>query len=146
MLIFKLVANSKDDSTLLGNNKKELAKIWQYILYAETAVAQPIVNIIRPIIYNLPIDAADKQKNLEQIHAFLAQIEAHLSKSGQKYLVGDRVSLADINLFANLTIPFARFLPLEEWSKYGLVKSWFDNLLSQPEFKKVLPQFSYFNQ
>lgn len=71
----------------------------------------------------------------------LSVIDAHLKKSGKEYLVGDKVSYADL-----MFVPWnamAGFLMGEgfdeEWkSTYPTCYEWHQKLISRPAVKKVL--------
>lgn len=54
------------------------------------------------------------------------------------YLVGERITLADIIVACNLLNPYKYVLDPDYRKPFGNVNRWFNTLINQPEFKAVL--------
>jgi elongation factor 1-gamma len=135
------IAQSNPNTTLLGKDAEELAKIWQLNLYAETAVASASINILKPRWFNLPVTPEENTKNYDYLHRVLTYLESYTA--GKTYLVGDRISLADINLMANLKMYYNQLMTSELRSKYPNVTKYFEGLINVPQFVKVIGEVKY---
>ena len=56
------------------------------------------------------------------------------------YLVGERVTLADIAVATSLYLPFKLVLDAEFRKKHQNLSRWYITLINQPAFKKVLSE------
>ncbi len=54
------------------------------------------------------------------------------------FLVGERVTLADIAVCCNLLLLYKQVLDPKTREAYGNVNRWFMTCINQPQFKKVL--------
>ncbi|KXN66488.1 glutathione S-transferase [Conidiobolus coronatus NRRL 28638] len=135
------IAQSKKDTTLLGNDAEELAKIWQLNLYAETAVVESGLDILKPKWFNLTITPEQEAKNYEALYRVLDYLEKYTA--GKTYLVGDRISLTDINMMCNLRILYCHIMTNEMRTKYSNVTNYFETLLKVPQFTKVFGEIKY---
>lgn len=76
---------------------------------------------------------ARAQKDLNRTLAVLNNVL--LSKT---YLVGERITLADIVVACSLELPYQHVLEPSSRAAYPNVNRWFTTLVNQPQFKKVL--------
>lgn len=99
LLTFFLVLSLKEN-TLLGTTKEDYASILQWISFANQDVWQSIRQAFFPLAGRAPYNKKVVDAGLEESDLYLAHIEEHLTK--HTYLVGERVSAADLFLVAVL--------------------------------------------
>merc|ERR1739838_487178 len=77
--------------------------------------------------------------------------QAHLKKrlgllngflESRTFLVGERISLADITLVYNMLMLYVQVLEPKFREAYGNVNRWFTTCINQPNFKAVLGDFA----
>ncbi|GFS16958.1 elongation factor-1 gamma-like protein [Elysia marginata] len=80
--------------------------------------------------------AKDTERAKEQVKKVLNVLNQHLLT--RTFVVGERVSLADISLACNLQSLYEMVLDGEFRKPYENVNRWFTTVVNQPQFKKVL--------
>ncbi|KAJ1940377.1 translation elongation factor activity protein [Linderina macrospora] len=129
------LAGLKEDSPLLGTSHKENTKILQYVLFAESEILQATHAWQKPTQGSLPyfkpaVDQAEKN-----IGRFLDALNQTLE--GKEYLVGDRLTLADIIMACDLHPLFTEYLDAHRRPLYPEVTRYFVAMFEQPAFRAV---------
>lgn len=124
---------------LRGKNDYDRAQILQWIGFAEGEVLPagcawvfPILGIIK----DNPSTQEAFQRAKNDMKAALTILNSHLLT--RTYLVGERVTLADIAVACNLLNPYKYVLDPEFRKPFVNVNRWFLTLVNQPQFKAVL--------
>jgi elongation factor 1-gamma len=71
----------------------------------------------------------------EHIKKCLAILNGHLMS--RTYLVGDRITLADVVLSANLILLYKQVLEPSFRNEFNNVNRWFETVVNQPEYVKI---------
>lgn len=131
---FYLAQKYKKD--LLGNNIFENAKINQWIDFATCEINQCQKSLIYPIFGWSDFNKESSDKENGKLKNYLKILEKELEN--KDYIVGDRITLADIVLFRYLRF-FMMFLFPEGMRKKLLpnVTKWFDNIMKTKEAIKA---------
>ena len=118
---------------LLGRNTFEKAKVNQWVEFGACEIQKCLHEIIYPIFswkeFNKEL-ADNANKKLKQ---YIIILEKELNH-GKKYILGDRITLADIVLFRYL-----RFLMMLHFpenlrnSLFPKLTKWFENIMNTPE-------------
>ena len=118
---------------LLGSNIFERAKVNQWIEFASCEIQKCLQDIIYPIFnwkeYNKEL-SDESNKKLKQ---YMIILEKELSK-GNKYILGNKITLADVILFRYLR--FFMMLHFTENIRNSLfpkLTKWFENIMNSPE-------------
>jgi len=118
---------------LLGRNTFEKAKVNQWVEFGACEIQKCIREIIYPIFswkeFNKEL-ADNANKKLKQ---YIIILEKELNH-GKKYILGDRITLADIVLFRYLR--FLMMLHFPENLRNSLcpkLTKWFENIMNTPE-------------
>ena len=118
---------------LLGSNTFERAKVNQWIEFASCEIQKCLQDIIYPIFnwkeYNKEL-SDESNKKLKQ---YMIILEKELSK-GNKYILGSKITLADVILFRYLR--FFMMLHFTENIRNSLfpkLTKWFENIMNSPE-------------
>ncbi|CAB4378332.1 unnamed protein product [Rhizophagus irregularis] len=130
------VANYKEGTHLLGTNSKERAQVLHYILFAENEITPHANTWVNPILgitpYNKPAHnqaVAGLKKSLDILEKILLN---------RTYLVGERITLADVAVSTSLYLPFKLVLDAGYRKGHPNLTRWYTTLINQPSFKKVL--------
>ncbi|KAF9917594.1 Elongation factor 1-gamma [Lobosporangium transversale] len=135
------LAHYKDDSPLIGRSKIEEAHIQQWIQFVDSSIVHALGQWILPLIMpeRVPYNKVIENQAVESIKTQLQILERHLTK--KTYLVGERVTLADIANATSLYLGFQRLFDPIFRRAYPAVTRWFTTIVNQPHFKAVAGEF-----
>jgi len=139
--ISRYIAASVADTNLLGSSKKESALVESYL-----ATSEEFFGAQRPLLYPfwgyLSKENADDQANARaNVIRHLAYLNTQLAT--RTFLVGERVTLADIAMVCSLLNIFKHVIDPKTALEYKNVLRWFNTCLHQPSFKSVVQAPSY---
>jgi len=77
----------------------------------------------------------------ENVKKYLSVLNSHLET--RTYLVGERISLADIAVCCNLLQLYQNVLDAAFREPYQHTNRWFTTLVNQPQFKSVIGEFKF---
>jgi len=133
--ITRYVARKGADKGLLGTNDYEASLIdqWVEVLRSnETAIN----GWIGPIFGFRPYDEKTWNAGKEQANKLLQGLNVHLE--GREYLVGPRVTLAEVCCVPAMFYLFTMALDPEFRKPYPNVVRWFEHCCNLPQFKEVM--------
>merc|ERR1712083_270438 len=84
----------------------------------------------------MPFNPVATEKSKGDVARALKTLEAHLLD--KTYLVGNRMSLADITVSTALVYPMKLLFTSEYRASYPCVMRWFNTCVNQPEYKAVI--------
>lgn len=130
-----------DDKSLLGKNEKEYAQIIRWLSFANSEWLPTAVKAFGPIIGKVPYNkkqVTDATAYLEQLAAVL---EARLSEF--TYLVGERLSIADLYT-ASVSYRAFQYLFGSEWrAAHPAITRWFSTVTAHPTLAKTFADFQF---
>ena len=124
------------NTTLLGRNPKEAALVDQWISYFDTEIDVLLIFLKRILTGGLQYNKSYDQELRRRLNRPLETVETYLSK--HTFLVGERLSLADISAATVLRGAFATILGAAERAKYPHTWRWYETVINQPKVKDVL--------
>ncbi|TPX30442.1 hypothetical protein SmJEL517_g05992 [Synchytrium microbalum] len=130
------VAASNVNTTLLGKDKHEAARIQQFIGVADNELAPAQATWIFPILGWIPAHEGNTKKAIDDTKRVMAALNGHLKKN--TYLVGESITLADITMVTALLSFYRMVFDPSFRSEYKSVTRWFVTCVHQPHFKSVL--------
>ncbi|ORX53728.1 EF1G-domain-containing protein [Piromyces finnis] len=130
------IASLNEETGLLGANPVKAAQIQQYIFMSDNEIIPPMYSWIGPIKGYVPYNKNNVNKAQEDIKKVMGILNTVLSK--KTYLVGERITLADITVFCSLTLLYQELFDLAFRSAYPNVNRWFLTLANQKQFKNVI--------
>ncbi|KAI0111701.1 glutathione S-transferase [Daldinia grandis] len=140
-ICYYLARSGPKKDQLLGSDPKTQALIDQWVFLNETELIQNIVPPAAMVLYKVyPWDSERYNKCVEATERVLKRIETAL-KDGQKYLVGDNVTLADITMAGCVFFGSKFLIDAEMRKEIPNVIAWAQRLEALPEFK-ALGEFS----
>lgn len=130
------VAAYKKDSTLLGQTPLEQALVQTFINLTVNEIAPAASTWIYPLLGFVPYNKQNTDKAIEDVKRVLGVLDQVLAD--KTYLVGESVTMADINVALGLLNLFKLVLDPATRSKYVNVTRWFVTMINQPNFLAVL--------
>ncbi|KAJ6637684.1 Elongation factor 1-gamma [Pseudolycoriella hygida] len=130
------VANEK----LRGASDLEKAQVLQWISFADSEILPSSCAWVFPLLGIMPFNKNTVERAKADINAALTVLNKHLLNN--TFLVGERISLADIIVFANLLHLYQYVLEPSARSAYGNVNRWFVTILNQTQVQAVVKNFS----
>lgn len=129
------IAHYLATAQLRGETPEKQAEVLQWTHFSEQYLVPSVVTLVLNAVGN-PV--GDNQENVarEELGKALGVLNTQLGK--QKYLTGDKISLADITLFADLYFAFTQVLDESSNQRNPLVAQWFKDLAGQAQFKAVV--------
>lgn len=124
---------------LRGTNDLEAAQILQWMNFGDTEILPLSCTVVFPLIgivqYNK--QAVDQAKEeLKKLYSSLNDYLLH-----HTYLVGERITLADIVVASNLLHLYEHVCDANNRKPYLNLNRWFVTCVNQPQFKSVLGEF-----
>jgi len=122
-------------NNLFGHNSFEAGQVEQWIDFSTSEIDLPGCVWVFPILGFIPNNAQATQKAKGDIRKVLEFLNKHLVT--RTFLVGQRVSLADIAVAASLYYLYRRVLDPGFRKPFVNVNRWFLTVVNQLEFKGV---------
>jgi glutathione S-transferase/putative methionine-R-sulfoxide reductase with GAF domain len=130
--IAKYFARMDSSKGLLGQNSLEEAQIDQWLMFAQTELFKVFGNAIAPIFGWRPIDPKDHQEGVKGLKDIAKSVNAKLE--GKKYLVGEKITLADYILAAGLMMPFQLLFEVNYRKSIPHITAWFERVAADEHF------------
>jgi len=125
---------------LRGKSVEDQAFIQQWISFADNEILPPACTWVFPCMGIMPFNKQACERAQTDLKAALAALNEHLKL--RTFLVGERISLADICCMANLMMPYKMVLDPEFRAGFNNVTRWFLTMVNQPQVKKVIGDFA----
>lgn len=122
-----------NEQTRGGNSE---AEVLQWIGFADNSVLPHACTWVYPTQGILQYNKQSTEKAKSDLKAALQALNEHLST--RTYMVGERISQADISLACTMQMLYETVLDPSFRQPFTNVTRWFVTLVNQPEFKKVL--------
>lgn len=130
------IASAKEGTTLLGNSKKEAALVQQFTSFADNEFSPIAAAWLYPVLGYFPANDAAIESAKKNAHRALDSLNKHLAS--KTFLVGERVTLADIVMCCTLLGFYKLVFDQSFVGNYKNVNRWFITCINQPHFKSVL--------
>ncbi|OIW29837.1 eEF1-gamma domain-containing protein [Coniochaeta ligniaria NRRL 30616] len=140
MAIAIYVTSQNEKTTLLGKTKQDYASILRWMSFFNTEVLPPLGAWYRPLLgkdaYNKKAVEDSSAKALKAISV----AEEHLGNN--TYLVGERITLADLFSVGIIARGFEFFFDTKWRQQYPNVARWYETVYNQPIYSAVAPKFN----
>jgi elongation factor 1-gamma len=135
------VASQNEKTSLLGKTKQDYATILRWMSFANTEVLSPLGGWFRPILGRDPYNKKnvdDSQKAaLKAVHV----LEEHLMT--HTYLVGERLTLADLFSASILARGFQYFFDKTWREENPNVTRWYETICNQSSYSSVAGKLEF---
>lgn len=121
--------------TMKGANPHSEAQVLQWLSYADNHI-QPAVATWVHLCLGLPTPPTSPAAAKEEVLKVLRYLDTVLLP--RTYLVGERITLADIVTFTSLLPAYIHVLDRDVRNPFLSVNRWFNTILHQPQVSKVV--------
>jgi len=121
---------------LRGKTDLEKAQVLQWVSFADSEILPSSCAWVFPLLGILPYNKRTEERAKEDVKQALNVLNQHLLNN--TFLVGERVTLADIVVFTTLLNAYQHVLEPAFRGPYGNVTRWFTTVLNQPQVLKVV--------
>jgi elongation factor 1-gamma len=136
------IAYYVSDNTLQGGaDPASRAQVVQWLSFAQSELLPATLGYLFPSLSIMPFNKDQVAKAKGEVERLLGVLDGVLLT--RTYLVGERVTLADITVFATLIDLFKNLLDEETRRLFVNVSRWFDTILNQPQVAAALKKSSY---
>jgi len=135
--IAEFVAGAQNKELTGGDDKIRRAQIQQWIHMSDQQIVPAMATLVYPALGVAPDQRTLTAKAKEVVTNLLNTMNNHLKSC--TYLVGERLSNADIAVWCNLLHLFEHILEPNARSSVPHVVRWFTTLAGQPAFSKIVP-------
>lgn len=134
--IARYVARIRNDTDLYGSSFFESSQVDQW-LDACANELEPAASILLYRIFGyMEVDDEQYNEAKKDVEKFLTILDNYLLT--RTYLVGNKITLADIVIGSTLVIPYQKVFGVDFASKFINLNRWFLTLMNQPNFAKVI--------
>jgi elongation factor 1-gamma len=113
--------------SLNGNSAWEEAEVNQWVQFAHNEITRYNKTLLYPLLGFAEANPAQAQKDFNDVVQWVKVLNARLS--GRTYLVGNGLTLADLEMFFALRFHFQMLFSEEVRSLFPHVTNWFSNLM-----------------
>lgn len=124
---------------LRGKTDLERAQVVQWLSFAESEILPYSAAWVYPLLGIMPYQKNNVERAHSDVNRTLSVLNQHLLNN--TFLVGERISLADIVVFSNLLNLYQYVLEPSLRGAFGNVTRWFKTILNQPQVSKVVKNF-----
>ena len=136
--IARYVAGLRTDTELLGGSFMEKALVDSWMEFCSHDLEMPATIWFYPVIGLLPYNQEANEKARVDLATGLKVLEKHLADGEKAYLVGDKITLADIAVASALVYPMKLVMNAAYRKDFPNVQRWFTACASQPQFTAVI--------
>lgn len=140
MLESNAIAYYVANEQLRGKTDLERAQVLQWTNFSDQEILPASCGWVFPLLGIMPYNKNNLERSKQDAEAALAVLNGHLLAN--TYLAGERVTLADIVVFANLVHLYQYVLEPATRKPFGNVNRWFTTILNQPQVKAVVKNFT----
>lgn len=138
------VTSQNEKTTLLGKTKQDYASILKCMSFANAEILPPLAGAFRPILGKAPYNKKAVEESLKTAFKNAKVIEEHLTHN--TYLVGERLSLADIFTASLISRGFEYFFEKKWRSENPATTRWFETVWNQPIWQAIAEPFKFIDE
>ncbi|XP_061756306.1 elongation factor 1-gamma [Nerophis ophidion] len=130
------IAHYLSNDVLRGATPQAVAQVLQWVSFADSEIVPPASTWVFPTLGIMQFNKQATEQAKEDVKKVLGVLNQHLNT--RTFLVGERVSLADISVACSMLWLFKQVLDPSFRLPYTNVTRWFVTCVNQPQFKSVL--------
>ncbi|EED12466.1 translation elongation factor eEF-1 subunit gamma, putative [Talaromyces stipitatus ATCC 10500] len=141
MAIAIYITSQNEKTTLLGTTKQDYASILRWMSFANTDLITRLCSWYLPLLGSIPYNKKTVEENVAATNAAMKVLETHLTAN--TFLVGERITLADIFVAAIIRRGYATVLDKKWRSEFVSVTRWFNTVINQGYWKESVPESTF---
>jgi len=130
-----------DEELRGGREELGRSQVIQWILFSQSELLPAICGWLFPSLSIMPFNKDQVAKAKSETERCLKALDDYLLS--RTYLVGEKVTLADITVFAVLTDLYKNLLDAESRKAFTNLNRWFDTILNQAQVKGAVTKYKY---
>jgi len=130
------IAHFLSNEQLRGKTAVEQAQVLQWIEYGEREINPASATLVYPCMGIMQFNKQNNERAKDELKHILQLLNDYLRT--RTYLVGERITLADIAVACDLLLLFQWIIEPSLREPYPNVTRWFSTLIHQKEFQAVL--------
>jgi len=130
------IAHYLSNEQLRGQTLVEQSEIFQWIEYGEREITPVSTTLVYPCMGILQFNKNNNERAKDELKHILQLLDNYLRT--RTYLVGERITLADITIACDLLLLFQWIIEPSIRETYQNVARWFSTLINQKEFQAVI--------
>lgn len=127
------------NAQLRGTNDWDQAQIWQWTSFADSELLPAACTLVFPLLGIMQFQKNQAERARKDVDQALGVLNTRLINN--TFLVGERITLADIAVFTTLLQLFENVLEAGDRKNFTAVTRWFTTMLNQPQVKAVVKDF-----
>jgi len=135
------IAQYVSNDELRGANPQDAALIRQWMEFADNEILPASCTWVFPCMGVLQFNKQNTEQAKEAVKKCLSVLNRYLAT--RTYLVGERISLADISVCCNLLQLYSTVLEPAFRQPYQNTNRWFSTIINQPQVKGVIGDFKF---
>ena len=138
LLTLCLVTSQNDKTTLLGKAKQDYASILRWMSFCNSEVMPHMGGWFRPLIGKEPYMKKNVETSQQKCNEATKVMEDHLMIN--TYLVGERITLADIMCAGFVSRAFELVFDKKWRAEHPSFTRWYETIINQPIYKAVVSE------
>jgi elongation factor 1-gamma len=138
------LTSQNEKTTLLGKTKQDYASILRWMSFANSEVLPPLGGWFNPLIGRSPYNKKNVEDASKAASKAVATLEEHLLV--HTYLVGERLTLADLFAVGILGRGFQYFFDKAWRAENPNVTRWYETVYRQPIFSGVVGDLKFIDE
>ncbi|ODQ66777.1 putative translation elongation factor 1-gamma [Nadsonia fulvescens var. elongata DSM 6958] len=136
---------NKADPALLGEGDEDYASVLKFVSFASSDLTTAFIAAVGAFAGYIPYNKKQQETAVETLTNFVETVyEPLLTK--QTYLVGERVTLADLITVNHLAKAFNYVFAAEFRKRFPATTRWFNTVIAQPVLKTVHADFAHIEE
>ena len=135
------VTSQNEKTTLLGKTKQDYASILRWLSFANSELLPSLGGWFRPLIGRDPYNKKNVEDSMKATQAKLRVMEDHLMIN--TYLVGERLTLADIFTTSIISRGFQFFFDKDWRAENPCITRWYETVYNQPIYSEVADKLEF---
>ncbi|GAM90792.1 hypothetical protein ANO11243_088370 [Dothideomycetidae sp. 11243] len=133
------LTSQNEKTTLLGKTKQDYASILRWMSFANHEVLPAIGGWFRPLVGRDPYNKKSVEEHQKRALKAVKVLEDHFLIN--TYLVGERLTLADLFVASTISRGFEYLFDKEWRTEHPNVSRWFETVYHQPIYSDVAAKF-----
>ena len=139
-----IVTSQNEKTSLLGKTKQDYASIVRWMSFGNFEVLPSIARAFRPLKGLDPYNKKNADEGFKAMMEAAHVIEEHLLV--HTFLVGERMTLADLFMAGMLSRGFDFFFDKKWRSENPNVTRWYETVYNQPIYSAVVPKLEFIDE